>query len=141
MRDRVPVIILVIAILGAIGAAIYMIAMPSIEEKFTEFYILGLEGRAEDYPNEVVVGEEAELLVVIINREQETVSYQLEVNIDGARNNEVGPITLDDKQQWEELVGFTPDRAGDNQKVEFLLFQGEGESPYLELYLWINVSS
>lgn len=141
MRGRLPVIILVIAILGVIGAAIYIVTLPKIEERFTEFYILGLEGKAEDYPSEVVVGVEAKLLVSIINREQETVNYELEVNIDGVRNNDIGPIVLDDGQQWEELVGFTPDRVGDNQKVEFLLFQGEGGSPYLELYLWINVSS
>ena len=133
-------IILIVVILGAMGTFGYIIATPEMGEEFTEFYILGLEGKAEDYPKEVVVGEMGRVIVGIINRERETVSYRVEVRIDGARNNEVGPLVLAHDEKWEEAISFTPDRVGDNQKVEFLLYKdGEGE-PYLKpLHLWIRV--
>ena len=139
MWNRVLSIILVIIIMGALGALGYIIATPKVGEKFTEFYILGLEVKATDYPKELRVGEEGRAIVGIINREHATVSYWVEVKIDGVKNNQVQTITLEYDEKWEEIVSFTPDRAGDNQKVEFLLYKsGEGE-PYLKLHLWVNV--
>ena len=56
------------------------------------------------------------------------------------RNNEVESIRLGDEQKWEEIVSFTADRVGDNQKVEFLLYKNGESEPYLKpLHLWINV--
>ena len=48
----------IIAILGAPGVLGYVIATPTAGEKSTEFYIVGTEGKAADYPRELVVGEE-----------------------------------------------------------------------------------
>ena len=139
MRDRVLSIILVITIMGALGALGYVIATPKVGEKFTEFQVLGLEGKATDYPRELKVGEEGRVIVGIINREHETVSYRMEVKIDGVRNNQVGPLELEHDERWEEIVSFTPDRAGDNQKVEFLLYKNGENEPYLKLHLWLKV--
>jgi len=61
--------------------------------------------------------------VGIINREQETVTYWVEVVIGGTKSNGVGMVTLGDGEKWEGVVGFAPDRVGDNQKVEFLLYR------------------
>jgi len=75
-----------------------------------------------------------------INREHETVSYRVEVRIDGVGNNEVGPLVLGHDEKWEEAVSFTPNRAGDSQKVEFLLYKNGGSEPYLKpLHLWVDV--
>ncbi|MCL0057976.1 DUF1616 domain-containing protein [Dehalococcoidales bacterium] len=139
MWDRVLSIILVITIMGALGALGYIIATPKVGERFTEFYILGLGGKAVDYPVELRVGEEGRVIVGIINREHETVNYWVEVRIDGMRDNQVGPLELGHDEKWEETVSFTPHKAGDSQKVEFLLYKsGEGE-PCLKLHLWIDV--
>jgi uncharacterized membrane protein len=129
--------ILVAVILGVTGTA--GCAMSQTREKFTEFYILGSEGKATDYPDELKVGEEGTVTVVIINREQETVNYWLEVRIDGVIDNERGPIELVHDQKWEEITGFTPDRDGDNQQVEFLLYKNGQNESYLGLHLWIDV--
>jgi len=139
MWNRVLSIILVIIIMGALGALGYIIATPKVGERFTEFYILGPEVKATDYPKELRVGEEGRAIVGIINREQATVSYRVVVEIDGVKNKEIDLLVLEHDEKWEEIVSFTPDRAGDNQKVEFLLYKsGEGE-PYLKLHLWIDV--
>jgi len=137
--DRALSVILALAILGALGTLGYIIASPKVGERFTEFYIEGLEGKAIGYPKELVVGEEGKVIVGIINREHETVTYQVEVVIDGVKNSEVGPVTLDHGREWEEIVGFTPGRAGDNQKVEFLLYKQGQNEVYQRLHLWVDV--
>jgi len=137
--DRTLSIILMLTILGALGTLGYVIASPKVGERFTEFYIEGLEGKAADYPKELVLGEEGKVIVGIINREHETVTYQVEVAIDGVKNNEVGPVTLDHDGEWEEIVGFTPGRVGDTQKVEFLLYKQGQSEVYQRLHLWVDV--
>ena len=138
--DKVLSIVLILVILGAMGTLGYVLATPRVGEKFTEFYILGLEGEVENYPKEAVVGREQTVIVGIINREQESVSYRLQVRVDGVTNNEVGPLVLAHNEKWEEVVGFTPHRVGDNQRVEFLLYRSDESMPYQEpLRLWVNV--
>ena len=102
--DRTLSIILTLTILGALGTLGYAIASPKVGERFTEFYIEGLEGEAADYPEELVVGGEGKVIVGIINREHETVTYRVEVAIDGVKNNEVGPVALDRDGEWEEII-------------------------------------
>ncbi len=141
MWNRVLTIILAIAILGVIGTLGYVLVLPRVGENFTEFYIFGPEGEAENYPEELVVGEEARVIVGIINREHEPATYRVEVLIGGVKSNEVGPVTLENDMKWEWELSFMPGMAGDNQEVEFLLYKNDGEiEPYLKpLRLWINV--
>ncbi len=108
-------------------------------DKFTEFYILGLDGKAINYPQELSQGETGKLLVGIVNREQETAIYWIEVVIGDVTNNPYGKVTLKDSQKWEEKISFTLYHTGDNQKVEFRLFRQEYPGIYLNLHLWTNV--
>ena len=133
-------LVLVITILGALGMVGYVIATPKVGQQFTEFYVLGLDGTATDYPGELVVGEEGRVTIGIINNEYEIVSYQVEVKIDGIENNEVKDITLEHNRKWEHEVSFTPEVAGARQKVEFFLYKtGESEPCFEPLRLWIDV--
>lgn len=139
VRNIALSVIPVLAIIGALGMLGYAIVKPGVTEEFTEFYILGPEAKAADYPRQLVVGQEGKVIAGIVNREQETASYGLEVIIDGVTNNEAGPVTLEYGEKWEGIVSFTPNRVGNNQKVEFLLYrQGQNEA-YQELHLWVNV--
>jgi len=85
--DKTLSVIVIVAILATTGVLGYVLAAPRIEEGFTEFYILGPEGKAEGYPEELVAGEETKVIVGIINREHETMSYRLEIRIDGVKNS------------------------------------------------------
>lgn len=139
--NKVLSILLIAAILGAMGTLGYVIAAPKVGEAFTEFYILGLEGKATNYPRQVVVGQEEKVIVGIVNHERETVSYWVEIIIDGVRNNEVRGIVLKHDEKWEQGLSFIPDKAGVNQKVEFVLYKNGQREPYLEpLRLWIDVT-
>ena len=66
-------------------------------------------------------------------------NYWVEVRIDGVISNQVGPLELGHDEKWEEIVSFTPHRAGDSQKVEFLLYKDKESESYLKLHLWVKV--
>jgi len=138
--DKTLSIILIVSVVGALGIMGYVIAKPKVGEIFTEFYILGLAGKAAGYPTELELGEEGKVIVGIINREHETVSYRLEVRIDGIKNNEVGSIVLEHDEKWEREISFVSEKAGENQKVEFFLYLNGEAEPYLEpLRVWVDV--
>ncbi|MDI6815421.1 MAG: DUF1616 domain-containing protein, partial [Dehalococcoidales bacterium] len=138
--DKVLSIILVLAISVALGMLGYIIATPGVGERFTEFYLLGLNGKATDYPREIRVGEQGRVIVGIVNHEREVVSYRVEIAIDGIRNKEIGPIVLEHGEKWEGEVSFSPTKLGDNQ-VKFLLYKGGEAEPCLKpLHLWLKVT-
>ena len=137
--DKVLITILISGILGGIASLGFTIASPAGGRDFTEFYIVGLDGQAGDYPNDLIIGEEGDVRVGIINRERETNVYRLAIEIDGTQQAETGLLTLAPDEKWEDAVRFRPQKAGDNQKVAFLLYKNGVTEPYLELYLWINV--
>ena len=138
--DRVFVVTVVIIILGCLGTLGYIIATPKEREKLTEFYLLGEQGEAANYPKELKLGNEGKVIVGIINHERREVSYRVEVIISGKKSYEVGPVTLVDEQKWEGKAGFVPEVAGEHQKVEFLLYKDVEAEPYLDLHLWVDVS-
>jgi len=137
--DKALSVVLILLILGAIGALAYVVGNPKVGEEFTEFYILSPGGVAVDYPRQLKVGEEGGVIVGVINREHETVSYRLEVRIDGAINNKVGPVILEHEGKLEQIITFAPDKPGDNQKVEFLLYKQGQAGVCQSLHLWVDV--
>jgi uncharacterized membrane protein len=139
IENRVLSIILILAVVGTLGTLVYVVANPTSGEKFTEFYLLGLNGKATDYPKELSVGEEGEVILGIINQEREPLTYRVEILIDDVKNSEVGPMALEYGGKWEGTVSFTPNRVGDNEKVEFLLYRQDQTEVYQELHLWVDV--
>ena len=138
--DKVLITVLVAAILGGIASLGFTIASPAGGRSFTEFYIVGLDGKAGGYPNNLVIGEEGEARIGIISREREISSFRITIEIDGTRQAETSPLTLAPDEKWEGVIEFTPQKAGDDQKVVFILYKNEVIEPYLELFLWVDVT-
>lgn len=139
-RSRALSIALLVSIVAAVGMLGYTIAKPRIGERFTEFYVLGLEGKAGGYPERLLVGETASVITGIVNREHEPTTYRVAVVVDGVSSSEVGPILLEDNDEWQTTIAFTPTRAGSNQRVEFLLYKNGESQVYLRLHFWVDVS-
>jgi uncharacterized membrane protein len=140
IRDRVLTIVLVLVIIGVLGTLGYVITLPRVGEAFTEFYILGQEGKAADYPKELKLGDESKVIVGIINHEGKEVDYRVELVMGSKKITEIGPVVLVDGQKWEGELGFVPVLTGERQKAEFLLYKDGEVKPYLEpLHLWVNV--
>ena len=147
--DQALTVILVISILIAVVALIYVIVIPKTGEKFTEFYILGSNGLADDYPTNLTVGENATITIGIVNHEYETINYTIELwlinqtifynesndenvtiynhmyfidKIQTRLNHISVDIEEEWKPQWEYNQTFSIDRIG-NFKLAFLLFK------------------
>lgn len=136
--------LLVISILASLGSLAYVIGNPRGEEPFTEFYILGPDRVAENYPTEYTPGNSGTVIVGVKNHEHRNVDYTMEVRLE----NHSLPLPEDQKyislghnESWEEPVTFTPSVEGNNMKLEFLLFnETEKSIPYRNTHLWINVT-
>ena len=138
--DRLLNIMLALAAVVCICTIVYAIATPKTGEKFSEFYILGTEGKAENYPRDVKLGPPISLTIGVMNHEQTETTYTVKVIIDGVNNRVLPMITLAPEQKQEQVISFTPAKVGANQKVEFLLFKNAETEPYLTLHIWVNVS-
>lgn len=140
--DRLLSVVLVLAVLGAVGVIVYNVLNPRSPEYFTEFYMLGITGKAESYVRDVTVNKPVDVTVGIVSHENTQNSYQIGITIGGNQVDEVGPIILDSGQKWEDKVEFTPTKVGDSQKVEFYLYLNQETTPYLDnpLRLWVNVA-
>jgi len=132
-------IILIISIILAISMTVYMIVTPKEGEKFTEFYILGPNGTASDYPTNLKVGEEGEVIIGVVNHEYANVTYQLEVRLNGEVMDEKS-INLMNNETWESSFTFRATRAGENQKLEFLLYKEGEKDVYRRLHLWVDIT-
>jgi uncharacterized membrane protein len=146
--DKALTVILVITIVIAISLLVYAIVTPKTGEQFTEFYLLGPNGLADEYPRNLTVGEKANLIVGIINHEGKRMDYRVEVwlinqsyeyNSTTKENETIYyhmwymdtlTVSLDNipidveaewTPQWEENFSFSINHTG-NYKLAFLLY-------------------
>ncbi|MCK4651853.1 MAG: DUF1616 domain-containing protein [Methanosarcinales archaeon] len=82
--DRILTAILLISIIVSICMVVYVIVIPKQGEKFTEFYMLGIDGMADEYPTQLTVGDDGKLILGVVNHEYADVLYRLDVELGGA---------------------------------------------------------
>lgn len=142
--DKALTIVLIISILLSLVAVAYVIVVPKQGEKFTEFYILGPNGKAEKYPTNFNLGDEKPVIIGVVNHEYRNVTYDLVVTLNDSTKVttlHTEQLTLSDNQTWEKTIDLKPDREGTNMETQFLLYaDGNMTAPYRELHLWINVT-
>lgn len=145
MLDKALTIVLIVALFISVATLVYIIMNPRQSERFTEFYILGPKGKAADYPTKLFVNQTASVIIGIVNHEQITVNYTIEiwlldVNFENNRTSirsmvliERFNVTLEHKPlsekwepQWEKLYNFSIDKPG-HFKIFFLLFKDFAE--------------
>ncbi|TEB11047.1 DUF1616 domain-containing protein [Pelotomaculum propionicicum] len=137
--ERVLSGFLILALLFTVGFTFYVFSNPNTGEDYTDFYMLGKNGKAENYPQSLAVMEEEYVLTGIINHEHRTVDYYIQVKMGDYIKSNIGPITLENDQKWEDNVKFSAQQPYENLKVEFLLFREGDLEPYRSLHLWITV--
>jgi len=139
--DKALSITLAVAIMAALGCLGFVITTPKQGEKFTEFYILNIEGKAEDYPQRVILGEPIDIVIGVVNHEYQLASYQVRITIDWVESSVLDIGTLAHEEKRERRVSFIPEVAGEKRKVEFHLYKNGEDEPYFEdpLYLYIDV--
>lgn len=136
--EKILVILMVFAILGAMGSLGYVITKPNVGERFTEFYILGPDGKVENYPRQIIQGESKSVIVGIINHEHQHTTYSVEIMIDGEKVGALGPIALRHEEKWEGELSLPLTRVDPRQKIEFLLYKGQDAEVYLKTHFWVD---
>ena len=130
---------LVVAVLAVIGTVAWKIQQPTPGEAFTEFYILGAQGKLQDYPTDLRSGVSQGYNLGIINREGGPVTYDLRAFLEEAEVGSSGSLSLADDETWDGVVEIVPRALGQRQKLEFRLFRsGDGEA-YRTVHLFVDV--
>jgi uncharacterized membrane protein len=161
--NKVLTLILLIAIISVSMILCYMIIAPTAEEKFTKFYILGPDGMAENYPENLIAGENATVIIGIVCYEYARTDYKVTIRL--VPINGTAPNITYYTNTWNDTFTLTPDKALSRNitlvygekleqpftfnvatngayKLEFLLFKkGNDINPYRALHLWIEVKS
>lgn len=138
-RNKLLLGVLTISLLGMIGMITYLIIIPQAEVPFTEFYVLGQNGEAADFNRILTTGDTEQLTIGIANHEQQEMSYYLEVAMSGTVIQEIGPISLQDKENQEQPVTLQFPNVGNGQEVELILLKEVGGESYRILRLWYDV--
>lgn len=155
--DKVLTVALAVSIVFAAGALVYVLTTPRVGERFTEFYILGPDGKATGYPTNLTAGEQGRLIVGITNQEHAPVRYDARmiaqegtfVNASGNRTFQVDANrtlatwapSLEHNETWEENVTVSLQDPGQYRLLFHLDMPNATEQPYRRLHLWINVTA
>ena len=136
--DKILTGVLILSIILAIGTLIYVIYTPKIGERFTEFYILGPDGKADNYPTNLKSDSPSNITVGIVNHEFSPINYTLQIDLDKDRLKSE-EVELGHNETWERNITFFPNKKGTDMKLEFLLFKENNfSSSYRDLHLWVN---
>jgi len=142
--DKALTFFLILSILLSVATLGYVIVTPKDGEHFTEFYLLGSQGKADNYTTNYTLGESGTVIVGVVNHEYRPVNYTMEVRLENQSlplPENLQKITLAHNETWEEPVTLTPPSGGQDMKLEFLLFNDTDKNmPYRDLHLWIDVN-
>ena len=156
-------VLLVIIIFIAILTTIYVIVFPKEGERFSEFYILGDNRTADDYPSFIIAGRNYPMYIGIGNHEYRYINYTIETwmaqedidkltNISSVKemdlNNRLS-LTLAHNETSVFPFNLSVKKTGYN-RLEFLLFNDSVPGPdvigrnrinasYRNVNLWITV--
>jgi uncharacterized membrane protein len=160
--DRVVSVLLILGVIAAALAAVYVVVVPKEGERYTEFYLLGPNHLAAGYPKEFVPGRVLNITIGIGNHEFAGVTYFIEIfAVNQSVGNVNGPVIIDRMERiggyerslahntsQEDTVTFTVGDAGFNQ-VRFLMFRAPPppdtvkgperiHASYRDLRLWVK---
>ncbi|MGF7119274.1 DUF1616 domain-containing protein [Methanobacterium oryzae] len=139
-RNKIISIVLTIFIFIGIFTTAYILLSPKESEKFTEFYILGSNGKAYNYPTNLTVTQTGTVYQGIVNHEATDTTYKVIVKFNGTiiKNYK---ISLKSKEKKEIPVTFVTSNPGQNQKLEFFLYKlPDDKNAYRYLFLQIDVN-
>ena len=139
-NEKILSIILIISIILAISTTVYIIVKPKQGEKFTEFYILGPDGKASNYPTNLTPGDKGRVIIGLVNHEYATTEYKWLVKV-GNRTIKNDTLTLKNGEKKEIPYNFTAGTKG-QKKMQFLLYKlPDQEKAYRSLHLWLNITA
>ncbi len=155
--DKLLAVGTVILLISSVALAAHIITTPRTGERFTEFYILGPGGMADDYMTSLTVNQSSHLMVGIVNREHSTVNYELCIGLGHEPENMTNAgdipddydisltnntylstnVNLEHLDVWQRHINVTIDEPGSYRLMFFLRVEDE---VYRTLHLWVTVT-
>jgi len=143
--ERVLTWALALALVAAlVGVVAIAVNPPQTTEPYTEFYVLGPDGSASDYPENLSVDESGTVTVGVANFERQRTSYVVVARL-GDRQVLDRSLTLAIEERREFPVTFTPREAG-QVSLRLALYRGDSTptpstEPYRQLRVVVNVTA
>ncbi len=156
--NRIIYFVLLGATLLATFSAAAILWLPKAGEQFTEFYMLGPEGLAENFPRQAAPGQPLTVTLGITNHERYEHTYHVEVWAVDPFSEESRQLVAQSPPQTLPTQGTiewpltwsmpkvypgsvaTGTGTGADQQVEFLLYIDSQPAPYRRLLLWLDVA-
>lgn len=144
LRDQILTSLLVLLLLFSILGVTYIATLPGgSDTSYSEFYILGPEGNAGNYPTNLTPGETGEFILGITNNEHQDMVYTIRIVQDGDLIEERS-VEVTDQNTWEDEFQFSINEEG-THKLEILLFVEDStessNGPYRDLHLWVTITN
>jgi uncharacterized membrane protein len=77
--DKFLNVLVIFVIIIAIATTFFVFASPKTNEHFSEFFILGEKGIADDYPHQIIAGLHYPMFIGVGNHENRNVTYTIEI--------------------------------------------------------------
>jgi len=145
--DKIVALVLAVSLIVAGSILAYIVMIPDVEERLTEFYLLDENHTLENLPINLTVNETGSIIIVVVCHEYEKTDYSVSVNIlnvTGERQNRtlyVYNIFLEHKEDNETKYEILINETGE-YKLKLELYKNyEEDSPYRYVYLWIRVEN
>lgn len=151
-------LLLVVAVVGAIGALLFALVSPPAAGGFTELGVYtedeGGDLVADEYPDELAPGESTPLVVTVDNQEGEEAAYTVVVQEQRLEDDEVVERTELDRIETTVADGDTeridhdlsPTASDGTVRVVYLLYEGDvPANPTIEnadedVFVWVTVA-
>jgi uncharacterized membrane protein len=131
---------LVLVLLASAGTVVYLATNPpDTSDPFTEFYVLGPDGNASGYPQDLSPDETISVIVGVSNHEHQDLTYRMAIAWnDSVTQGQEWPVA-DDETVERSVTVQAPNDSG-RYRLRFLLYlNGRGDEPYRSLHLWVTV--
>lgn len=129
--------------LGVVIVAVQTLRPPG---DATEFYVLGAQGRLQDYPTALSPGQTFTLTLGIRNYEGDGESYRIRAPFtegvaEGATEETVVEVPpLEQGESWEEPLTFRAPEGSGRTQLTFELYRTGDTEPYRVLHLFVTLA-
>lgn len=127
----------VTAVIGGVVALALALRPP---EHFTEFYVLGAEGKLQSYPITLTPGEPFSLTFGIGNREERSQRYIIKFPLAGTIPHLETPM-IEAGSYWESSVTLVAPEGDGRMRLPFKLYRPGDTDPFRSLHLYVILAS
>jgi uncharacterized membrane protein len=160
--DAVLTVALLVSVVLATGTLGYAILAPNDAEAYSSFSLLAADESgsfvADDYPDELVLGEEEQLAVGIANDHPGAVTYTVVVELQAVETAGQSATVLEETEleRLQVEVGsgeerqvphtVTPTMTGEDLRLQYYLYEGDApadataQTADRRLFLWVTVA-